>query len=93
MDLDVDGVEQVAGTGAVPRGTYIAGEVELPPELVVQVDPDDADFVSNDRLREILAGTDATPARVDTAVALNEDARLRALRLGLLVLAGSAHSP
>jgi hypothetical protein len=43
--------------------------------------------VSNDRLQEILAGTNATPAQVDAAVALNEDARLRALRLGLLVLA------
>jgi hypothetical protein len=42
--------------------------------------------VSNDRLQEILAGTNATPAQVDAAVALNEDARLRALRLGLLVL-------
>lgn len=66
----------------------VASEVELPPELVAQVDLDNTNFVSNDGLREILAGTDATPAQADTAVALNEEARLRALRLGLLVLAG-----
>lgn len=66
----------------------VASNVELPPELVAQVDLDNTNFVSNDRLREILAGTDATPTQVDAAVALNEEARLRALRLGLLVLAG-----
>lgn len=68
--------------------TAVAGSVELPPELVAQVDLDNTNFVSNDRLREILDATDATPAQVEAAVAVNEDARLRALRLGLLVLAG-----
>ena len=66
----------------------VASSVELPPELVAQVDLDNTNFVSNERLEEILAGTDATPAQVDAAVAVNEEARLRALRLGLLVLAG-----
>lgn len=66
----------------------LAGNVELPPELTAQVDLDNTNFVSNDRLKEILADTDATQAQIDSAVALNEDARLRALRLGLLVLAG-----
>lgn len=66
----------------------VASNVELPPELVAQVDLDNTNFVSNDRLQEILAGTDASPAQVDAAVAINEEARLRALRLGLLVLAG-----
>lgn len=32
--------------------------------------------------------TNATPAQVDAAVALNEEARLSALRIGLLILAG-----
>lgn len=40
-----------------------------------------------DRLREALSRTDATPAQVDAAVAINTDARLNALRLGLLFLA------
>ncbi|MHC1562546.1 MFS transporter [Actinomycetospora sp. C-140] len=68
--------------------TTLASTVELPPELVAQVDLDNTNFVSNERLETVLAGTTATPAQVDAAVALNEEARLRALRLGLLVLAG-----
>lgn len=68
--------------------TALARTVELPPDLVAQVDLDSTNFVSNERLRTVLAGTTATPAQVDAAVALNEEARLRALRLGLLTLAG-----
>jgi len=45
-------------------------------------------FVSNERLKEVLSATDATPVQVDAAVALNETARLGALRLGLLILGG-----
>ena len=47
----------------------------------------------NDRLKEIPDETNATPAQVDAAVALNEDARLNALRLGLLILAGISLIP
>jgi MFS family permease len=61
---------------------------ELPPELVSQVDLDNVNFVSNDRLYEVLDATDATPAQIDAAVTLNERARLSALRIGLLALAG-----
>lgn len=66
----------------------LAADPDLPDELVSQVDLDSVTFVSNDRLGAVLAATDATPAQVDAAVALNEDARLRALKIGLLVLAG-----
>jgi MFS family permease len=66
----------------------LADNTELPPALASQVDLDNTNFVSNDRLKEVLADTDATPAQVDAAVALNEEARLSALRIGLLVLAG-----
>lgn len=66
----------------------LATHPTLPQELVAQVDLDGANFVSNERLAEVLAGTDATPAQVDAAVALNEEARLSALKLGLLILAG-----
>jgi hypothetical protein len=45
-------------------------------------------FVSNDDLKEVLDRTDADAAQVDAAVALNEEARLDTLRLGLLILAG-----
>lgn len=60
----------------------------LPPSLVEQVDLDNVNFVSNDDLRTVLAGTDATPEQVDEAISLNEEVRLRTLKLGLLFLAG-----
>ncbi|MGX1702860.1 MFS transporter [Microbacterium sp. NPDC055357] len=66
----------------------LAEHPELPPQLVEQVDLDRTNFVSNDRLRDVLETTDATPAQVDAAIVVNEEARLRALKLGLLVLAG-----
>lgn len=73
---------------SVNVGRAVVEHPELPPALVGQVDLDSVNFVSNDELREVLARTDADPAQVDAAVALNEDARLDTLRLGLLVLAG-----
>lgn len=73
---------------SVNVGRAVVEHPELPPGLVAQVDLDAVNFVSNDELREVLAGTDADPAQVDAAVALNEEARLNTLRLGLLVLAG-----
>jgi MFS family permease len=73
---------------SVNVGRAVVEHPELPEELVAQVDLDAVNFVSNDELREVLAGTDADPAQVAAAVALNEEARLNTLRLGLLVLAG-----
>jgi hypothetical protein len=55
---------------------------------VSQVDLDRTNFVSNDRLREILEETDASPSQVAAAVEVNESARLGALKVGLLILAG-----
>ena len=69
-------------------GRAVVEHPELPPELVAQVDLDSVNFVSNDDLRLVLEGTDATPAQVDAAVVVNEESRLATLRLGLLVLAG-----
>jgi len=72
-------------------GTNVASAVadhpELPPAIVAQVPLDDVNFVSNDQLREVLARTDATPEQVEAAVNVNTDARLQALRLGLLLMA------
>lgn len=73
---------------SVNVGRAVVEHPELPPGLVAQVDLDAVNFVSNDELREVLAGTDADPLQVEAAVALNEEARLDTLRLGLLVLAG-----
>ncbi len=69
-------------------GQAVTDHAELPPSIVAQVDLDNVNFVSNDDLREVLSRTDATPAQVDAAIAVNEEARLSALKLGLLILAG-----
>ncbi|WP_280417054.1 MFS transporter [Nocardia carnea] len=61
---------------------------ELPPELAAQVDLDNVNFVSNDELRGLLEQTTATPEQIDAAVTLNEEQRLRTLKLGFLILAG-----
>ena len=68
----------------------IADNDDLPPELVSQVNLDNVDFVTNERLDDVLAQTTATPQQVDAAVALNEEARLQALKISLLALAGIA---
>jgi hypothetical protein len=47
-------------------------------------------FISNDRLQTALAGTTATPAQVAEAVRVNTESRLRALKIGLLIMAGVA---
>ena len=68
--------------------TALVDHPELTPELVSQVDLDNTNFLSNERLKEVLDATDASPVQVDAAVALNEEARLSALKTGLLILAG-----
>jgi hypothetical protein len=45
-------------------------------------------FVSNDRLLEMMSRTSATPEQVEAALQINADARLRALKLTLLLLTG-----
>lgn len=62
----------------------------IPPELIQQVDLDRATFVSNARLKDVMAKTTATPEQISEAVRINTDARLRALKLSLLLLAGAA---
>lgn len=69
-------------------GQAIVDNVELTPELATQVDLDNASFISNDQLREVLAATDATDAQVDAFVEINTTARLSALKIGLLILSG-----
>src|SRR5262249_33843557 len=61
-----------------------------PPELQAQVNLDNITFVSNDRLRTVLEGTSGSPQQVEEAVRVNTEARLRALKIGLLIMAGLA---
>jgi predicted MFS family arabinose efflux permease len=70
--------------------TAINASPKLTPELQAQVDLDSINFVSNDRLQETLAKTTATPAQVAEAVRVNTQSRLRALKIGLLIMAGVA---
>ncbi len=59
----------------------------LTDEIQAQVNMDSINFVSNDRLNSVLAQTSATPEQVAEPVRVNEEARLRALKFGLLVMA------
>ena len=68
----------------------IAENPLLPPEIQSQIDLDSINFVSNDRLLGIMQRTTATPEQVSEAVRVNTDARLSALKLGLLLMAGLA---
>jgi predicted MFS family arabinose efflux permease len=68
----------------------IAATPVLPKDLQAQVDLNSINFVSNDRLKTVLEGTTATPAQVDEAVRVNTEARLLALKIGLLIMAGLA---
>lgn len=62
----------------------------LPPEIQSQVNLDTITFVSNDRLRTVMEGTSATPAQVEEAIRVNVEARLRALKIGFLIMAALA---
>lgn len=59
----------------------------LTPEIQAQVNMDSINFVSNDRLQGVLAQTTATPEQIAEAVRVNEEARLRSLKFGLLIMA------
>jgi TRAP-type C4-dicarboxylate transport system permease small subunit len=62
----------------------------IPTELKAQVDLDNINFINNDRLLEVLRRTTATPEQVAEALRINTDARLRALKIGFVVMAGFA---
>jgi predicted deacetylase len=55
-------------------------------ELKQQVDLDSINFLSNARLEDRLKSTTATPEQVTEAMRINEDARLRALKIAFLAL-------
>jgi len=61
---------------------------DLPPELRTQARLDSVDFVTDEQLRAVLGATSAMPEQVGEAVAINEDARLRALRASFFVVGG-----
>jgi MFS family permease len=63
----------------------------LPVEVIKEtVDLDNIDFVSNEQLEEVLEETDLTPQQEAAVTAINVQARLQALKLSFLILAGVA---
>ena len=62
----------------------------IPASLKVEsgINLDQVNFVPNDQLVVTLENTSATQAQIDEAIRINTEARLRALRTSLLVLAG-----
>ena len=74
-------------------GVFLAsayGRSDVPRELRSETRVDEIDFVSNDSLRRVLAVTSATPQQVEEVVAINEAARLRALRASFLIVGGTS---
>jgi hypothetical protein len=70
--------------------TVLVDNPMIPHELKALVDLDTVDFVSDDRLVEVLRHTTAAPPQVAEAVSLYTQARLRSLRICLLALTGLA---
>jgi hypothetical protein len=60
----------------------------LPKEIQTQVDLGNITCVSNNQLRSVMEKTTATPHQVQEALRVNTEARLRALKIGLLFMAG-----
>jgi len=75
-------------SSAVTR--QLAQNPTLPIEIQSQVNLDSITFVSNDQLATIIAATSATPEQKAEALRINTDARLQALRIGFLIMAGLA---
>lgn len=60
------------------------------PKLVQQVNFDNANFITNDQLKVVLKDKGATGAEADAAIEIFADARLRALRTTIMMLAALA---
>lgn len=68
----------------------LAENPTLPIEIQSQVNLDSITFVSNDRLEGIIEATTATSEQKAEALRINIESRLRALKIGLLIMAGLA---
>lgn len=70
--------------------TNIASNPKLSDELLSQINLDAVTFVSNERLEAVLEATNAPADEVAEAISINEASRLRALKLGFLIMSGLA---
>lgn len=70
-------------------GVFLASAYDrsdLPPRLQLQAVSGQVDFVTDHELRRVLGAASATRAQTDKAVAINKDARLRALQGSYLIV-------
>lgn len=75
------------GVLATSLATSAAENPEIGDDLISEVDFADADFLTNEQLEQVLAGTSASEAEAAAAIEINEEARLRSLQISLLGLA------
>ncbi|HYO86350.1 MAG TPA: hypothetical protein VES01_07870 [Dermatophilaceae bacterium] len=75
--------------GGLVTSQAIASPV-ITPTVISQVTIDNVTFITNEQLKEVLAKTTAASAEVDKTVLIYEDARLRALKITMLILAALA---
>lgn len=78
------------GILASTLATSAAEHPDISSELISEVNINDADFLTNAQLEAVLAETSASEAEAAAAIAINEEARLHALKVSLLGLAGLA---
>lgn len=83
--------------GALVVGVLSAGVMNalianpvITPDLKEQVDLNSINFLSNERLEQRLESTTASPEQIAEAIRVNEDARLRALKIAFFVLGSLA---
>lgn len=63
---------------------------EISPQLISEVNINEADFLTNTQLKAILQTTSASEAETAAAIQVNEEGRVLALKVSLLALAGLA---
>lgn len=91
-----------AGVGTAVAGALMVGLLTamimmrladspvLTPDILAQLDLDRINFVTDARLNEIMTRTTATATQVAEAVQMNQESRIQALKIGLLLMAGVA---
>jgi predicted MFS family arabinose efflux permease len=70
--------------------SQLANNPTLPIDIQSEVNLDGVTFVSNDRLKDVIANTSATAEQKAEALRINTESRLLALKIGLLIMAGLA---
>jgi MFS family permease len=77
----------VVGILSASIATALVENSKIPTSLTDQVNLDNANFISNSFLKLVLEKTTATPVQIAEVVRINEDARLRSLKICFFILA------